>query len=153
MSADDPEVRAIIQRAEVRAQAAHCPYRGAVTPAEAYTLFTRGAARIVDVRTRFEAEYVGRIPETPLIEWKSLGASGPNPDFLEQLARLGEKGSNYLFLCRSGVRSHAAATAATEAGYTGAFNILEGFEGDLDEHRQRGTQAGWRHAGLPWIQS
>jgi rhodanese-related sulfurtransferase len=153
MSQTDDDMQTILERAAARAQAAHLPYRGALTPAEAHALLVRGQARIVDVRTRFEAEYVGRIPETPLIEWRQIGSPEPNPEFLAELAKLGDKNTNYLFLCRSGVRSHAAAILATEAGYAGAFNILEGFEGDLDEHRQRGTKSGWRYAGLPWIQS
>jgi len=60
--------------------------------------------------------------------------------------------SRLLFLCRSGARSHAAAEAAHDAGHEGAYNVLEGFEGDLDEHKQRGARGGWRKAGLPWIQ-
>jgi hypothetical protein len=42
---------------------------------------------------------------------------------------------------------------AANAGYAQAFNILEGFEGDLDAQQQRGRIGGWRKAGLPWIQS
>ncbi len=42
--------------------------------------------------------------------------------------------------------------AATKAGFTNVFNILEGFEGDLDEQQRRGAFNGWRHAGLPWVQ-
>jgi rhodanese-related sulfurtransferase len=142
----------IIERARQRGQAKGLPYAGEVTPEEAYQLASQGAARIVDVRTRFEAEYVGRIEGTPLIEWKALGAAAPNPQFLDQLAALDLKGTKVLFLCRSGVRSHAAAKAAAEVGYHEAFNILEGFEGDLDDQKHRGSQAGWRHRGLPWIQ-
>ena len=58
-----------------------------------------------------------------------------------------------LFLCRSGVRSVAAAKAATEAGYRSAWNILQGFEGPIDAQKQRGRIGGWRSAGLPWQQS
>ena len=58
-----------------------------------------------------------------------------------------------LFLCRSGVRSHHAAEAAARAGFKRAYNVLEGFEGDLDCTRRRGTLGGWRAAGLPWEQS
>ncbi len=144
---------AILERAFVRAKQKAVPYAGLVTPSEAYALMQAGAATIVDVRTRFEAEYVGRIPEVPLIEWKPLGAAQPNRHFIEQLDALPDKRENLLFLCRSGVRSHAAAEAATEAGHRRAFNILEGFEGDLDGEQHRGTRGGWRNAGLPWIQS
>ena len=143
----------ILERAAERAKQKAVPYAGLVTPSEAHALMQAGVATIVDVRTRFEAEYVGRIPGTPLIEWKPLGAAEPNRAFIEQLDALPDKREHLLFLCRSGVRSHAAAFAATEAGHGHAFNILEGFEGDLDDEQHRGTRGGWRRAGLPWIQS
>ena len=143
----------ILVRARQRASDARVPYEGQVTPAEAHALMQAGVATLVDVRTRFETEYVGRVPDTPLIEWKVLGAPGPDPHFVDKLAALPEKKDHLLFLCRSGVRSHAAAIAATEAGHEHAFNILEGFEGDLDEAGHRGTRGGWRKAGLPWVQS
>ncbi len=144
---------AILERAAARARQKGVPYAGLVTPGEAHALMQAGIATIVDVRTRFESEYVGRIPGTPLIEWKALGAAVPDPRFIEQLDALPDKRENLLFLCRSGVRSHAAAAAATAAGHRHAFNILEGFEGDLDDERHRGETGGWRKAGLPWIQS
>jgi len=50
------------------------------------------------------------------------------------------------------VRSDAAAKALTAAGFRNAFNILEGFEGDLDADGQRGHLGGWRKHGLPWTQ-
>jgi rhodanese-related sulfurtransferase len=153
MSEPLPDTAEILERAAARARESNLAYAGAVTPAEAHALIQSGAARLIDVRTRFENEYVGRVPNTVLIEWKAMGAPGPNPDFLTQLAQAGSKQDNYLFLCRSGVRSHAAAVAATQAGYSGAFNILEGFEGDLDAEGHRGSKGGWRKSGLPWVQS
>ncbi len=152
---DDSEIRAILDRAAGRAKQAGLPYKGAVTPAEAHALVEAGAAKLVDVRTKFESEYVGRVPNTPLIEWRALGAPGPNPDFVRQLdavAGPAGKDDNYLFMCRSGARSHSAAVAATQAGYSGAFNVLEGFEGDRDAEGHRSSVGGWRKAGLPWVQ-
>ncbi len=146
------EVDEILERAATRAKEKNLSYKGAVTPAEAHALMQAGQAKLVDVRTRFENEYVGRVPNTVLIEWKALGAPSPNPDFLAQLAQVANKQDNILFLCRSGGRSHSAAVAATQAGYSGAFNILEGFEGDLDAEGHRGSKGGWRKAGLPWVQ-
>ncbi len=142
----------ILDRAAMRGRDRDVPYAGLVTPIEAYALMLAGVATLVDVRTRFENEYVGRVPGTPLIEWKALGAAAPNPHFVEALDALDGKHDNLLFLCRSGVRSHAAAAAAAAAGYGHAFNILEGFEGDLDPAGHRGA-TGWRKAGLPWVQS
>ena len=148
----DASLDAILDRARARATAKGVSYEGLVTPAEAYALMKADVATLVDVRTRFEAEYVGRVPETPLVEWKSLGAPGPNADFVAQVEALPGRRPNLMFLCRSGVRSHAAAAAVTAAGHRHAFNILEGFEGDLDRDGHRGA-SGWRKAGLPWIQS
>ena len=62
------------------------------------------------------------------------------------------QGQKVLFLCRSGVRSIAAAKRATELGLQ-AYNILEGFEGDADASAQRGKRGGWRFRGLPWRQN
>lgn len=146
------EVEAILARAAERAREQNLPYAGLVTPAEAHALMQADAATLVDVRTRFEAEYVGRVPNTPQVEWKALGAPGPDPQFLEKVQALPGQKERLLFLCRSGVRSHAAAIVAAKAGHTGAYNILEGFEGDLDAEGHRGTKGGWRKAGLPWVQ-
>jgi rhodanese-related sulfurtransferase len=144
---------AILERARARGRELGLPYAGAVTPPEAWALQRAGAAQLVDVRTAAEYEYVGRVPETPLVEWRRLGDGQANPAFLEQLAEVAKPETPVMFLCRSGARSHNAAMLATRAGYKTAFNILEGFEGDLDNERHRGTQSGWRHHGLPWIQS
>ena len=57
-----------------------------------------------------------------------------------------------MFLCRSGARSHAAASLAASVGYTKAINILDGFEGDRDSSGHRGMIAGWKFCKLPWIQ-
>ncbi|MDR2188278.1 MAG: rhodanese-like domain-containing protein, partial [Azonexus sp.] len=48
--------------------------------------------------------------------------------------------------------SAAAAAAATKAGFGHVYNVLEGFEGDLDNTQQRGGSGGWRHHDLPWVQ-
>jgi rhodanese-related sulfurtransferase len=74
-----------------------------------------------------------------------------NADFDAQLRAAVPEGGRAVLLCRSGVRSVAAARRATELGIT-AYNILEGFEGDPDSHAQRGKKGGWRRQGLPWRQ-
>ncbi len=151
---EDPAeaVAEILDRAAARGRVDGIPYAGLVTPAEAWVLREAGAAAIVDVRTRPEWEFVGRVPDSTLVEWRRYGDPTPNPDFLAALAARYERGTTLLFLCRSAVRSHHAATAAAAAGYGHAFNVLEGFEGDFDHRRQRGHAGGWRSAGLPWIQ-
>src|SRR5205823_14103256 len=125
-------------------------YAGAVTPLEAYHLHEAGLATLVDVRTLPEWEYVGRVRGSVLIEWRRFQEHTPNPAFVAELAEALERHEPVLFLCRSAVRSHHAAEAAARAGFTRAYNVLEGFEGDLDAARQRGKLGGWRAAGLPW---
>jgi rhodanese-related sulfurtransferase len=150
---EDASPDALLARAAARGRAAGRPYAGDVTPAEAWALLQAGAATLVDVRTHAEWTYVGRVQGVPLVEWRLLGAPQPRPDFLERLAEQAPPERPVMFLCRSGVRSQAAAQAATAAGWTGALNVLEGFEGDQDALGRRGTLGGWRHAGLPWTQS
>jgi rhodanese-related sulfurtransferase len=143
-----------LQKARERGKQMGLPYEGAVTPAEAYEL-TRAdpTARLVDVRSRAELDWVGRIPGAVEVELLTYPGSRPNPDFVRELEQKVDKESKVLFICRSGARSHNAATLATQAGYAEAFNVLEGFEGDKDTKGHRSTKGGWRFAGLPWTQS
>ena len=127
-------------------------YAGAVTPAEARAMMNAGV-KLVDVRTKPELQYVGSIPGAAAVEWQTYPGGKPNAEFLEQLAAVAPKDQPVMFLCRSGARSHAAAEAATRAGWKEAYNILEGFEGDKDAQGHRNTVGGWRKAGLPWVQS
>jgi rhodanese-related sulfurtransferase len=127
-------------------------YAGALLPGEAHRLMQAGA-RLVDVRTQPELAYVGRIPGALAIEWQTWPGSRPNPEFIAELAASVGKDEPVMFICRSGVRSHAAAEAALQAGWREAYNVLEGFEGDKDAEQHRSTVGGWRKAGLPWIQS
>ena len=142
----------ILERARQRAVELGLPYAGAVTPEEAWALHRAGAAQFVDVRTAPEYEFVGHVPDTPLVEWRLYGERQPNPQFLEQLAAVATPDRPVMFLCRSAARSHNAAAVATQAGYKNALNILEGFEGDHDAQGHRNTKSGWRFHGLPWIQ-
>ncbi len=128
-------------------------YAGDLSPQEAWSKLGDGAI-LVDVRTEGEWASTG-IPDTkamendPLfIQW-SLAGGIPNSQFLAQLRQQAPEagGTELLFLCRSGVRSVAAAIVATEAGFT-SFNILEGFEGEPDGEGQR-TVNGWKNRGLP----
>src|SRR5687767_3460425 len=127
-------------------------YAGALLPAEAHALMGRGA-KLVDVRTQPELLYVGKIPGAVAVEWQTYPGNRPNPEFLGELGAAVGKDEPVMFICRSGARSHAAAEAATQAGWREAYNILEGFEGDKDAEQHRGTVGGWRRAGLPWIQT
>lgn len=143
----------ILTLARERAQALGLPYAGALTPQEAYDVLQHApGARLVDVRTRAEQDWVGRVAGAAEIEWNTYPGGGRNENFLAQLKQAVDPQSAVLFLCRSGARSDAAARAATAAGYGNCYNVLEGFEGDRDANGHRSTVGGWRHAGLPWQQ-
>lgn len=144
----------ILALAQKRAKELNLPYEGALTPAEAYEVWQLApGARLVDVRTRAELDFVGRIPGAIEIEWQSYPGYPLNPNFLTELKHQVDHESLVMFICRSGHRSHRTAAAATEAGYPDCYNVLEGFEGDKDAAGQRGKIGGWRAAGLPWNQS
>jgi rhodanese-related sulfurtransferase len=144
----------ILNAASERAKNRGLPYGGALLPTEAHQLWREApGAVIVDVRTRAELDWVGRIPGAVEIELLTYPGSRPNPEFLDALTQQVERDAPVMFICRSGGRSHNAALLATQAGYERCYNVLEGFEGDKDEHGHRNTRGGWRRAGLPWVQS
>lgn len=147
-------VNEILSRAKQRAEAMKLPYAGALLPSEAHALLQQiPTAKLVDVRTQAEWEYVGRVPGSVLVEWNRFPSGERNPLFLEQLqAQVAKTEAPIMFLCRSGARSHHAAAAATQAGYPNSFNVLEGFEGGKDALGHRNSVGGWRIAGLPWVQ-
>lgn len=145
---------AILEKAQQRVKEMRLPYKGALLPMEAYRVLQESAeAQLVDVRSRAELDWVGRIPGATEIELHSYPGMQPNPDFLDQLTGQVDKTRPVLFLCRSGARSNQAAVMASQADFADCYNILEGFEGDKDENGRRGKISGWKAAGLPWVQS
>jgi rhodanese-related sulfurtransferase len=144
----------ILSLAQARAREMKLAFEGALTPREAYEVLQLARhARLIDVRTKAELDWVGRVPGAIEIEWQDWPAKNLNPYFMQTLKHSVVSESLLLFLCRSGQRSAHAAKAATEAGYPDCYNILEGFEGNKDANGQRNRTGGWRHAGLPWNQS
>jgi rhodanese-related sulfurtransferase len=146
------DIDGIKRAAAERAKKMGLPYAGALLPAEAHALLQAGA-KLVDVRTKPELAYVGKVPGSAAIEWQTYPGNRENPEFIGELAAAVAKDQPVMFLCRSGARSHAAAEAAMRAGWRETYNILEGFEGDKDAEQHRNTVGGWRKAGLPWIQT
>ena len=134
-------------------------YAGDITPQESWKLLSENAdAVLVDVRTDAEWKWVG-VPDLSslardvvYVQWNT--SAGRNANFVADLIAAGVTPGErpVIFLCRSGNRSIPAAVAATAAGIAPSFNMLEGFEGQLDEHGHRGV-TGWRAEGLPWKQS
>ena len=150
-----PEKPDVLGRAKERAASMNLPYAGALSPKEAAELLqSTPEAKLIDVRTRAEWDWVGRIPGSVMVEWNSWPTGERNPEFIrELLSKVPKTAAPMLFICRSGARSHSAAAAATQAGYANCYNVLEGFEGDKDAQGHRSTVGGWRSAGLPWVQS
>ncbi|MCG9051643.1 rhodanese-like domain-containing protein [Laribacter hongkongensis] len=141
----------ILAAAAARGKELGLPYAGAVMPAEAWELVEALQATLLDVRTIAERQFVGAPPESISIEWRMWPGMEINPDFAREAVAQIPTDRPVVLLCRSGVRSHAAAECLAGLGYT-AFNILEGFEGDRDAAGQRGQLGGWRRHGLPWSQ-
>ena len=128
-------------------------YAGDVSPQLAWAWVQAGEAVLVDVRSDAERAWVGFVPGAQALAWKQWPGMAPNPEFDAGIQALAAQGKKLVLLCRSGVRSIAAAQRATELGVAQAYNILEGFEGDPDAQAQRGRLGGWRFHGLPWQQN
>lgn len=130
------------------------------TPEETFAAIEKGGnVLLVDVRTTAEWAYVG-LPdlsaagaEPVLIEWQKFPDMAVDPRFGEMLeAMTPDKSTELYFLCRSGVRSLAAAREMRARGYDNVYNISDGFEGPPDGSGHRGNVAGWKASGLPWRQ-
>ena len=127
-------------------------YAGDVPPVLAWQWVQAGNAVLVDVRSDAERAWVGEVPGAVPVAWKQWPGMAMNPEFDAQMRAAVPPGCKALLLCRSGVRSVAAAQRATALGIE-AWNVLEGFEGDPDQQARRGLRGGWRYHGLPWRQS
>lgn len=108
---------------------------------------------LVDCRTNAEWTWVGvpAVASARFVEWNQWPGGTQNPDFTAKATEGLDPDQPIVILCRSGGRSMAAAHALTAAGFTDVYNILGGFEGDVDAEGHR--TGGWRGAGLPWQQS
>jgi len=144
-------VENILTQAHVRASQTGLSYAGAVTPQEAYALISQNSeAVLVDVRSRAELELVGRVPVATHVEWAFYPGMVANAEFAAQLQAQVDKSRTVIFMCRTGGRSHNAALLAQQLGYSNAYNMIEGFEGEANALKQRTLINGWKHAGLPW---
>ena len=138
-------------------------YAGDILAAKAFEALSKNEhAVLVDVRTQIEWTLIGKpdlagINKEPVfLQW--LSSDGINQEFLPELeAELAERGvardAPLYFMCQSGGRSKMAAMQMTGRGYTACYNVVDGFEGELDEHRHRNSINGWKASGLPWFQT
>lgn len=134
-----------------------------LSPRDAYGfLLAHEDAVFVDCRS--EAEYFlvghplleppGREPVRPFhVCWADELNAEVNAHFVQDIERLcPDRSRPVVIICRSGRRSVSAGESLEAAGFERVYNVLEGFEGPLDERFRRGTLGGWRLAGLPWEQ-
>jgi len=140
-------------------------YAGDILAVDAYALLsTDKSSMLIDVRTQAEWAYVGTPDLTALdktalfLEWQTYPSMQVDGQFAARLETMLEsagvdRGASLVFLCRSGARSRAAATAMTNAGWGPCFNVSDGFEGQLDQLSRRRSVNGWKTGGLPWSQT
>lgn len=147
-------ITAILKTAQDRATQLGLPYTGALLPYEAHQLMLEApSAKLVDVRAHAELDLIGTIPGSAHIEIMSYPGWHPNPHFITNLKQQVDPEALVMFICRTGARSHKAAIAAMEVGFTNCYNVIQGFEGDKDPAtNQRGALNGWKAAALPWQQ-
>ncbi len=139
-------------------------YAGDVSCADCFAdLQQDSASLLIDVRTMPEWNFVG-VPnlneigkQAHMVEWQEYPSMQINSNFVKTVKDIlegmgADRQANLYCLCRSGVRSIAAAQALTEAGFASAYNVLAGFEGNPNHEGKRGTVSGWKFDGLPWMQ-
>ena len=118
-------------------------------------------AVLVDIRSTMEYLFVGHPSGSIHVAWIDEPDWTVNPHFVTDVRKLMLGGATshddicgapVVLICRSGKRSLDAGRKLLDAGFSDVYFIDEGFEGDVDENRHRGTLGGWRFHGLPWEQ-
>ena len=124
-----------------------------LTPKEAFEFLKQNPnAVFVDCRSEMEYLFVGHPQGAILVPWNDVPNWDINPDFVAHVKKATSINRPVVLICRSGNRSLDAGRALEEAGFTKIYNVLHGFEGELDTDHHRGASTGWRFEGLPWEQ-
>ena len=118
---------------------------------------------LVDVRTieEFDLDGIANATEFEdrmlLLPWKTLPEMKENPEFgnilenfLNKTFAQNSKDAHIIFMCLIGGRSNQAANYVSNLGYKNCYNLISGFEGDLNKEGKRGTINGWKADNLPW---
>lgn len=121
--------------------------------------------KIIDVRTPEEYLFVGfpvmawKIPVAiQSYEWNAEKGIFPMellPDFVDRVRNVAMTNDLIMLMCRSGGRSAIAVNILAKEGFTQAYNVFDGMEGDKVEdsqsvfHGQR-LKNGWKNSGCPW---
>lgn len=108
----------------------------------------------VDCRSDSEHFFVGNPVGSVHVAWQDGPDWDLNPHFVGEVKRLAGHATQriIILICRSGRRSIDAGEALEKAGFTSVYNVMHGFEGELDEQHHRSAVNGWRNSGLPWQQ-
>ena len=123
-------------------------------PKEAYDFLQQNPhAVLIDCRSEMEYLFVGHTLGSHHVAWNDGPDWDINPHFVGQVKKVASVERPVVIICRSGQRSVAAGVELENAGFGEVYNVLEGFEGSLDENHHRGTHNGWRKANLPWEQT
>jgi rhodanese-related sulfurtransferase len=131
-----------------------------VTSLEAWEILQKNSnSYLIDVRTVPEWKNVG-YPNLSSIDrklvklsWRVYPTMQINTDFVTHLVQeIPQKEANLLFICKTGGRSYEAALEMKKNGFINCFNIIDGFEGDIDHTNSRGNINGWKALNLPWEQ-
>jgi len=138
-----------------------------VTSAEAYEMWKADPEKvnIIDVRTPEEFAFVGHaemawnVPLAFVTYKRETGKTKHsvqwNPDFVDEVKGLARPDDIVLITCRSGDRGAMAVDQLATAGFTAAYNIVDGVEGDkVDDpgsvfHGKR-MRNGWKNSA-PWV--
>ncbi len=124
-----------------------------LTPKEAFEFLKQTPdAVFVDCRSEMEFLFVGHPKGAILVPWNDGPNWDVNPEFVAHVKKATSVNRPVILICRSGNRSLDAGHALEEAGVTKIYNVLHGFEGELDTDHQRGASTGWRFESLPWEQ-
>jgi rhodanese-related sulfurtransferase len=124
-----------------------------LTPKEAYDFLHQNPSAIfIDCRSEMEFLFVGHPTGAIMIPWNDGPDWEVNPHFVGHVKKAASVDRPLILICRSGNRSLDAGAALEKAGFTQVYNELHGYEGELNDHHQRNSIAGWRYDGLPWEQ-
>jgi rhodanese-related sulfurtransferase len=132
-----------------------------LTPKEAYELLqSNPSAVLIDVRSSMEYLFVGHAKGSVHVAWIDEPDWKVDPHFSAHVRQVMLGGLScdqegcapVVLICRSGKRSHEAGEALVKDGFRDVYNVLEGFEGELDDEHHRSSLGGWRFHGLPWEQ-
>lgn len=133
-----------------------------ITPKQAWEMLQNDPRTVlIDVRSNMEFLFVGHPKGAINIAWIDEPDWIVNPHFVAEVRKVVLGGASciddagcapIILICRSGKRSLVAGELLVKQGMSEIYNVVEGFEGDLDETHHRSTLGGWRYHDLPWEQ-